>query len=873
MRNPLLSITGVFAAGIWFAPHAYLSVPEQLLILGVILLSAAVLLRADYYGYGMACALSGIFVCGILLAAIEHAYLPPNHIESLAERGMIRAEQPVVITGWAVNGKVARPGGETIDLAVSEVQQAGRKMNAEGSIRLYFFNNPKRNPLPPVAAGTRLRLNLRDLRRPRNYMTPGSFDWEAYSKRRGIYFTGLVRDAEDLEILPGRGGSAWTAEIDKVRRNMLANLDKLFPTDHDPVHKAAILKAMLLGEDDWIGPESELLFQESGTYHVLVVSGFHVAALAIVLLWLLAALRVPNLLGTLVVAGSVIGFTTLAGSGIPLQRATLMVLIYLGGRLIYRERALLNSISAAALILLILHPSDLRDASFQLSFLAVVVLATLALPLGQWTVTPYRMALRDLENKELDQISEPKKAQFRQDMRILLRYISGRERDSGVLGRATHSGLTALVAGMLALGEALIFTMLMQAGFALVMAQYFQRLAWSGVMANLAVLTITAVLIPYGFVVLAAAFIWWPVAQAGAWLLGQMVQWVHAVVSIAARMDWLNYRVPGPPWWVAAGSLAALLLLVFAVSRRSRWSWIGGGAVGIFSVILTVAPYTPVVQRGNLEINVLDVGQGDSILVSFPRGSTMLIDGGGAIPVNGAPPSVDIGESVVSPYLWKRRIQWLDIVVLTHAHWDHLGGLYSVLKNFQVRELWVGPGAESENLDRLLRLAAARGVKVQKHYDGYAREVDGVNVAVLSPPKDWGPRRVGNNDSLVLDVTYGARRFMLPGDVESRMERRLAELGGNLKSDVLKVPHHGSRSSSTTGFLTRVAPAFGIISVGAFRRFGHPHEEVLEALEHAGIRVYRTDQDGTTTVESNGQRMMISTYRENRESWPMLKLH
>ncbi|MBI1956273.1 MAG: ComEC/Rec2 family competence protein, partial [Acidobacteria bacterium] len=423
MRSPLLPITAALAAGIWAAPHFYLSASEQLFFLGLILFAAALLLRWEHCAHGLILSLVGFFLCGTFLAAEEHSFLPPQHIESLARRGMFHPERPSQILGWARTSSVPRPGGKYFDLELTEVRQAGRALPAQGQIRLYHFANDNRTPPPEIQYGTRLALSLRDLRRPRNFLTPGSFDYEAYIHRRGIYFTGLVRDAAEVELLTGRGGSRWRAALDGLRTQLLSHLDLLYPGQQDPSNRGPILKAMLLGEDDWLTSETESFFQESGTYHVLVVSGLHVGALALGLFWLFSALRLSHWLTTSLVAVAVAAFAILAGAGIPVVRATLMVLIYLVAQLLYRERVLLNSIAAAAFALLVLHPSDLKDSSFQLSFLAVLVLAAIAVPIVQWILSPFRLALRGLEDEERDMHLEPRQAQFRQDMRILLDYL------------------------------------------------------------------------------------------------------------------------------------------------------------------------------------------------------------------------------------------------------------------------------------------------------------------------------------------------------------------------------------------------------------------------------------------------------------------
>jgi competence protein ComEC len=248
----------------------------------------------------------------------------------------------------------------------------------------------------------------------------------------------------------------------------------------------------------------------------------------------------------------------------------------------------------------------------------------------------------------------------------------------------------------------------------------------------------------------------------------------------------------------------------------------------------------------------------------------MLVDGGGAIPIPGSPPPrQDIGENVISSYLWSRKIQKLDYIVLTHDHWDHMGGLETVLKNFNVGELWMGVDPGDRSMDWLRQIAVSRGTRNVRVEEGIRKNIGGVELEVLLPPEDWSPKRVSNNDSVVLRLGYQDRHYLLAGDVEARMERLLAESEEPLTSDVLKVAHHGSKTSSTAEFLHRVKPQFGIISVGAFKRFGHPNQEALDNLRAAGIRTYRTDLDGATTVSTDGHHLEITDYRESLRPWPI----
>ncbi len=903
LRHPLLLIAVAFAAGIASAPRFHLRATEQMILLTLCFVAGVVLHRMDRLLAGQSFVLLAFFLCGTFLAAADKEWLPPNHLEHLARDGAVETGQPLEITGWARTSSTARPGRETFDLEITAVVQDGTTHPARGGIRVYYYLDPELPASLAIPYGARLRLKLRNLRRPRNFGNPGSYDYVSAMHRDRIHFTAILREPADRAVLPGRAGTWWRSAVYGLRTRFLRNLDTLLADSPAPL---AVLKAMLLGDDNWLTPRTETAFQKSGTYHVLVISGWNVAALAIPLLWLLGRLRIPAGLASVVVMAAVIIFTFLAEADIPVARAALMFLLYLLARHLYRDRALLNSIAAAALILLILHPSDLWDWGFQLSFLAVLVLVGVSLPLVEWWITPFRAAAKSVDDAEQDSRFSPRQVQFRGDLRVLLdRVISpapsptpspahpparaesrqdpdpdpdhspGRHAGPHPV-RWRRAALSRAVHGGLQVAEAALFTAVIQIGFALVTALYFHRVTWSGFFANLLILPLASLIVLLGMAVLLVSLLWWPAAEAGAVLLGWLAAALEGIAEWSAGFAYLNARVPAPPGWLSIVFLCLLLAAAFAVARRSRWVW--APALGLLAVclLLTAPPWQPDLVKDEPEVTVLDVGQGDSIFVAFPNGETMLVDGGGDIPFPGATPRRQfVGESVVSSYLWTRGIQRLDYVVLSHDHWDHFGGLQAVFDNFEVGEFWIGPDPADRDMEWLRERARGSGAKVIHTTSDIIREVGGVEVGVLSPAPDWAPRRVSNDDSIVLRLTMGRRSILLPGDIERRIERLLAEgppaqgsVQSPLQSDVLKVPHHGSRTSSTPEFLRRVRPAFGIISVGAFGRFGHPHEQVLAALRENNIRIYRTDRDGAVGVRTDGNRLRITAYRDSLRPWP-----
>ena len=246
-------------------------------------------------------------------------------------------------------------------------------------------------------------------------------------------------------------------------------------------------------------------------------------------------------------------------------------------------------------------------------------------------------------------------------------------------------------------------------------------------------------------------------------------------------------------------------------------------------------------------MTAIDVGQGDSILLVAPNRSTMLIDAGGQVGSENAVrrTSFDTGQSVVSPYLWTRGLRRLDVIVLTHAHMDHLGGMLATLQNFHSRELWLSVDADSDTLRALTAEASATGVAVRHLHAGDQPAWAGGTLDVLAPETDRASgQEPVNDDSLVLRVRYGKASVLLEGDAEHPSEERMQAAGELQPVTLLKAGHHGSMTSTSSAFLAAVRPRAAVISCGRGNRFGHPRLPVLQRLQDVHVQTARTDTMG-----------------------------
>jgi competence protein ComEC len=270
-------------------------------------------------------------------------------------------------------------------------------------------------------------------------------------------------------------------------------------------------------------------------------------------------------------------------------------------------------------------------------------------------------------------------------------------------------------------------------------------------------------------------------------------------------------------------------------------------------------------HKGKLELTAIDVSQGDSLLLVFPDGETMLVDAGGfpGMERMKRKPQIDMGEDVVSPYLWSRRIRHLDYVVLTHGHSDHMAGMAAILDNFHPKALWIGAEPPTAEWQVVEQHARADGVKIvaQTRASG-GLEIGGARIRILAPSVEYRPQESAtNDDSLVFEVSYGKRSILMTGDAERPVEADLLASGLLHPVTLLKVGHHGSKTSSSEAFISQLQPQFAFISDGYMNQFHHPHPSVLQRLADHHVGVFRTDEQGLSTFLTDGNRVELETFR------------
>jgi competence protein ComEC len=827
-REPLIIPLAGFAAGILLSHCTRFHAGELAICLSAFATFAIVAFRRRERCLAMAAMALAMVAAGALVDVL-HRPGPAPRLD--AEDGEV-----LTVAGCVVQSPVLTVDREHFVLELDR----GARMNI--SLALKDGQDP-----PRLEYGQRVELDAK-VRRPRNYANPGAFDYVRYLARQQVYWTASASASAPIRMLGGRCGSRLAAAVFKMRVAALERIEHLYAGDE---YSTAMMEAILIGESGKLEKVWTEHFRRTGTFHALVISGMHIVVLAGTLLFLLRICLVPEMTALAIAAAGAWVYAAVSGWSAPVVRAAGGFTLYLVGRYLYRRGRVLNLVAAIALVYLAWDPGQLFEASFQLSFLCVASIGAFASPLTERVLRRYREAGRYLPDIRRDMRCAPPAAEFRLELRLLIETIVLWTR---IPARYLYPvfELAVRVGGWVA--EMVLLSAVIQVALALPMALYFHRISITGLTANLAVVPLMNALVPVGF---AAIF-------TGSAPLAALAKWLLIASKYAAAWHVRfepAHRIPDPPAWLALGLTAALILVAVATRRKTRWIYAALTlALGLFA-IMAVSPFPPEVSHGILELTAIDVGQGDGLMLTTPEGKVLLIDAGG-LPAFGRKkkPSLDIGEDVISPYLWTRRIQHADVIATTHAHEDHVGGLKAVVDNFHPSEIWTGALPDPNIEADVLNAARASGIRVVNRKDGEAFDYGGARFEVLAPSVDHIADGKGlNNDSLVLSVRYGMHSFLLTGDMERPIEWGLLSKGVLTKTTVLKVAHHGSKTSSTTEFLDATQPEFAIISVGHLNLFRHPNPEVIERLEQHHADVLRTDVAGLVMIRTDGRHLTVTT--------------
>lgn len=878
--RPLAAIALSFSIGIAASSICRCYSFGTLAASGILLAGAAFLaLRRDRLALALGLGLTAIAASGFLMALAHRDGFSNSDLRYLLARNSFPLNQPVSFEGCVVEDSTRR--GEdsvtTIELNAFQKRDPWIPCEGKGILRVAGTGEDPPQQTEGLVRGDRIR-GWAVWQKPLNYRNPGSADRAGLLFRRGVFLLGRIKSTRLLEKMPRGCSDPLTrfaaATSAHVRRSFdpVAKMEKGQPS--------AVLASLVIGDYSGLNNSTRETFQNSGTYHVLVVSGLHVAWIAGLLLQFFRLICLQERVRYFLAAFVIFLYTCVVGFQASITRCLWMFLLYLTARMIFRHADAVNILFAAALILLVAQPDWLYETGFQLSFLSVVAIAMTAIPAMQKYLKPLWDPL--VHSGRPERLFLNPGSWHRRGRWLRTRCEIFAEKTADAHPRMPSQLLLWTFRGIGAAGLAVTGMILTSVSVQLwlepLLAFNFNRMSWISPLANL-------VMVPFSSVVLAAgiaATITSNFPLVGPAVLSLAASLAAALLDCSAYITtihaaWQRCPTPGPAW-VLGG-----ILLLFAWSFFEwRRFWIPCAYIALLLVFVSCNSIPPLEgilgwirhAGGNpngpewgrdariLSITILDVGEGDSIVIRFPNRRTWLVDAGGlrlapAYEENAY--AFDIGEAVVSRYLWHGWTAGVDNMILSHTDQDHAGGIPAVIRNFRVSKLSYSHSKPDAVLDRILKIAGESGVISGRLHRGLQEQVGDVSIRVLHP--SFNSALVSSNDnSIVIQLSYGNFSALLPGDLEKEGERELLENNRDLHSQLLKVAHHGSRSGTSHALLVRTRPRWAIVSVGRSNPFGHPSPEVLARIRQNGTRSLMTLDDGAVTFETDGTRYVVKSY-------------
>ncbi|MBI4655100.1 MAG: DNA internalization-related competence protein ComEC/Rec2 [Nitrospirae bacterium] len=659
-----------------------------------------------------------------------------------------------------------------------------------------------------------------------------NFNVYSYDPRAdGIIGSAYIKQIEILSR--GDGILPW---LYKKRQTLARIIDNSLSKENAPFHKAIIL-----GLQKGITPETRDAFIATGLAHLLSISGTHFGLLAFILFTIIRTITkllpmrnltritlyvTPTEIAIVLTMPILIMYALISGASTPTIRSFIMISVFMLALILGRKGQWLNSLSIAAIVILLWQPKSLFDLSFQLSFIAVLSIG-------------YVLEKRAEDNPPLSPFSKG-------GQRGIIKGKAGKI-------RKTFEGVKT---SMFITSSAVI-------GTAPIVVYFFHQFSLISPLTNLIITPLVCfVILPLGFfggfsaLLLNMNFL--PLNG----LIDGITTFSLNLIKTASLIPYSNLHLHKPLIIIV---ILYFLSLAFIVKGKPRTNLVRGKSkwrIIPFALIITLYTLSPLLFTDNsLKITFLDVGQGDSAVIELPDKKAMLIDGGSK--------NYDAGKRVLAPYLWAKGIRKVDYLVLSHPHPDHYGGLIYIMDNFKVGEVWLN-GRRIPEAEVFFQKLKEKGIYYKALKRGDLLEEKGYKIYAFHPYNEFyadsprGDFSNQNNDSLVLKIEFNGAAALFTGDIEMEAEENLVYLGKWLKSDIIKVPHHGGRTSSTAEFIKTVNPKIAVISAGKNNPFNHPHEETIKRYGSSGVRLLRTDTDGAVRVVFKEGAYEIKTYWDSR---------
>jgi competence protein ComEC len=898
-QSPLLILAAAISIGILLGneltSHSRLFLVVSTSIVAGLALLSCWLLRRQNVAMATLLLIFGFIFTGLVLSLIDVGEVSPDRISHMYELGVVSANDPVELTGTIDGQPEPAPQSLYVTVRAEGISVKGLERDATGTILLLAQVRDEQLAREYDAIelrhGARIRV-LVTLDREDNFRNPGVMPFTEYLEREGYDATGVIKSPLLIERLDDARVFLPLALLYEWRESLQRRIHTLFSPE-----TAGILDAALLGNHYNISLAAAERFRAGGTFHVLVISGLQIAFIGGMILLVVRWFTKRRVLQVTLAATFLWGYTIAVGADTSVVRSAFMFTIILLAPLVSRRGNTLNSLGGSAIALLVWRPQNLFDPSFQLTFLSVLSIVAIAVPLisrmqqvGSWRPThetPYPPAVSN-RFRAFSEILFWSEREWKAEMAgSNIRYRLFKKPWASKLERWRLQKLLRFAT------SAVVISASVQVGMLPLMIIYFHRISFAALLLNIFVGAVMALLVLAAF---AATVIWMFSSGLAAPLrvITEKIDWL--MIHSVDPFNWLgidSIRVPHYRGWMAGIYVLYFFVLALLVIGLGRWKplWLSEPATGkqnlsrrsltiavaaflLISFIIVAHPFSGDRPDGKLHVDFLDVGQGDSALLTMPDGTTLLIDGGGR-------PNIDwqkvgetddsesferdtrsIGERVVSEYLWARGLDRVDYVLATHADADHIDGLNDVVRNFKVRGAIVSrTPADDRGYTRFAETLRQMRVPVERIGAGDTLRFGEVTAQVLWPTASSDERAPSrNNDSVVLRFKLGENTILFTGDVEKEAELAMLAGGLDLRSNIVKVAHHGSKTSSVEAFVAASRPGVAIISVGRSSIFGHPNKDVVERWRASGAQLMTTGEKGTISVVADGHSLRLDTF-------------
>lgn len=752
---------------------------------------------------------------GLLLSGFLFSLIKPNQARSLIVMSLLcfllGGMNHACRTDITPNHLSQFEFSDEPDSIFASVEQSEIKSNGSQKVRLIqvYLKHPEwekydgkllltiKNSPVDLKYGDLVRFASR-INQPASPRNPGEFDYKTYLANHHIFATAYLESGMMLSV----------AQNENFSPHRIANIAKM--KVEDLIDKSmtgkpnAVLKALIVGMRGEVSDEVVQNFVDTGVIHVLAVSGLHVGYVTLVILLILGFMRIPRKAKMIITIGGLIFYALMVDLRPSVNRAVIMAVMLLIAQGWEKRVNVYNTIAIAALIQTLCDPLQLFDMGFQLSFMAVLSIVYIY--------------------KRLEFFLPPKLKP----------------------ANITNSFLRSV-------WQLFLVSVSAQLGTLPITIYYFQRIPLISMVANLFVVPLVGLIGGLGFGQVILGFIWQGFNLVYGEVQMLLIGLLLKIVELSARVPMAYLSVPTISLLGLYGGYLALLLLLNLDKQAIRKATALGLLIG-----LNVWTWSAIFVKPVLQITYLDVGQGDAIFVEFPNRKTLLIDTGDRTFRR------DYGEFTVAPFLKRKGVRRLDYLELSHPHNDHIGGAPFLMRHFRIGEVWEPDvTARSQVYREIHMLADSLQIPVRRLYAGDCIHLaESLKIFILHPSKLFlaNPPHGFNDYSNVIKISYRRTNFLFCGDAEKHSEDYLCLWRSFLQANVLKVPHHGSATSSSQPFIEMVAPDIAVVSVGKNNKFRHPSISTMARYESLGIIIHRTDLERALIIESDGRKYHIKRW-------------